>query len=277
MLIVIPTVLLSDLTHVIVYPDNATSFHSRFPLNQESSLVEPMIVLRDEESKDRRELRLALNQFLLNAQPFYFFSLYNWVCDPVWATYEFPEAENWPAKVGFYHIDVDDFILAVFNSTSLPESSDHETKDSGTITLSAGAMVHSLLTNRNRIVIGIGGSCSIDCEMNGSMGTMQMDVGCSVNRLACSKLRNIYSIPRDESSLGIGIKYSYNPSKAVSTIIFIELRKSKLLLRKDDISDIIQIMTFQIENMSQYLLSSTTVSSTNEADMAVIAQTRSYI
>ena len=273
----IPTVLLSDLTHIIVYPDNATSYHLRFPLNQEGSLLEPMIVLKDEENKDRRELQLVLNQFLLNAQPFYFFSLYNWVCDPVWATYDYPEIADCPAKIGFYHININDFILAIFNSTSLPESSDHETGASGGVTLSAGAMVHSLLTNRNRIVIGIGGSCSVDCVMNGNMGTMQMDVGCSINRFACSKLRNIYSIPRDKSSLDIGINYSYDPSKSVSTIILVELRKSKLLLRKDDIADIIQIMTFQIESMSQYLLSSTTVSSTNEADMAVVLLTGSYI
>lgn len=268
---VIPTLLLSDLTHITLYPQNATSYHSKIPVDPNAPITQPMLVLIDEEKADRRDLQLALSRCLFNFQPFFFFSFYYWACEPVWATYDFPEAANWPAKIGVYKVTLNEFILCVMNSTSLPEPSDHEIdKETGQmISFPAGAMVHSMLTNRNRMVLGIGGRCVVNCVLDGNLGTMDVEILCQLNRFACSKIRNVFQIPTDQSYLEMNIHYHYDPSKAISTVITMDLKKSQLLLKKDDLSNLVQIGSFQAQNVSRVLLSSTTVHSTTE-DNAIV-------
>ena len=116
-LTLIPTLFLSDLTHITLYPQNATSFHSKIPVDPDAPISTPMLRLIDEERADKRTFRLDLTRCLVNFQPFFFFSFYYWTCEPVWATYDFPEAANWPAKIGEYAIAnvgdaIDEVVLA---------------------------------------------------------------------------------------------------------------------------------------------------------------------
>lgn len=270
-LVVIPTLLLSDLTHITLYPQNATSYHAKIPVDPDAPITQPMLRLLDEERIDRRSLRLDLSRSLLNLQPFFFFSFYYWACDPVWATYDFPEAANWPAKIGEYQINLPDFIVCLMNSTALPEPSDHEfDKETGQmVSFPAGAMLHSMLTNRNRMVLGIGGTCALRCVLDGNRGTMDVEIRCELNRFACAKIRNVFQIPTDQSSLAMNIQYHYDPSKAISTILMLEWQKSRLFLKKDDLPHLVQIGLFQAQNVSRFLLSPATVHSTIEENAIV--------
>lgn len=270
-LTLIPTLLLSDLTHITLYPQNATSFHSKIPVDPDAPISTPMLRLIDEERADKRTFRLDLTRCLVNFQPFFFFSFYCWTCEPVWATYDFPEAANWPAKIGEYTIHFSEFVVCLMNSTALPEPSDHEfDKETGKmVAFPAGAMFHSMLTNRNRVVLGIGGNCVLNCVLNGNLETMDVEIRCELNRFACAKIRNVFRIPTDQSSIAMAMQYRYDPSKAISTILQLDWQKSRLFLKKEDLPNLIQIASFQAQNVSRFALSPATASAVSE-DNAIV-------
>lgn len=267
----IPTLFLSDLTHITLYPQNATSYHSKIPFDPNAPITTPMLCLIDEERADKRSFRLDLTRCLFNFQPFFFFSFYYWACEPVWATYDFPEAANWPAKIGEYAIHLPEFVLCLMNSTALPEPSDHEfDKETGKmVSFPAGAMFHSMQTNRNRVVLGIGGNCVLDCVLDGNRGTMDVKIRCELNRFACAKIRNVFQIPTDQSALAMEMQYHYDPSKAISTILQLDWQKSRLFLKKEDLPSLIQIASFQAQNVSRFALSPATANAVSE-DNAIV-------
>ena len=116
--LVIPSFLLADSVHVVFLPDAYMS-----PLVPFDSLVdprEPALVLTDFEGLERT-LTLQLRRPLINLRPRFLLSLYHWGTEPLWATYDLPQAKEWPGKKGHYIIHVDGATLAVMRSTSIPE------------------------------------------------------------------------------------------------------------------------------------------------------------
>ena len=184
---------------------------------------------------------------------------------------EIDESDRLMSKIGEYAIHLPEFVLCLMNSTALPEPSDHEfDKETGKmVSFPAGAMFHSMQTNRNRVVLGIGGNCVLDCVLDGNRGTMDVKIRCELNRFACAKIRNVFQIPTDQSALAMEMQYHYDPSKAISTILQLDWQKSRLFLKKEDLPSLIQIASFQAQNVSRFALSPATANAVSE-DNAIV-------
>ena len=140
----LPTVFAADLLHTVIYPHCLSSFHGKIPVNPEGLLNFPMIEIKDVEKSDGRHLQLNIHSLLMNFRPLFLLSLYNWVCDPVWATATLPEAASWPLKIGRYIVNIVQSRIILLNSTSLPEPSDNH------LGYPTGATFHSALSAFDR-------------------------------------------------------------------------------------------------------------------------------
>lgn len=249
-----PTILAADLLHMVVYPHNASSYGGRLPFSLNDPLNIPMLEVKDVEKSEGRNLELNLQSVLLNFRPLFLLGLYNWVCDPVWATSELPEAASWPAKIGKYTVNLIESRLLLLNSTSLPEPSESHAG------FPAGATFHSILTNRNRYCISLVLNAKLACTIDAHTRSMNCSGDFGLTHTLHSRIREVYQKPSSPSNLQLSLDYGYHPvssdSSSFDTHLSVVVNESLLLVPVEGITEILEILSFQSSHLYASLLAS---------------------
>lgn len=262
----IPTVFAADLLHTVIYPHCFSSFHGKLPVNPEGSLKHPMIEIKDVEKSDGRDLELSIHSILLNFRPSFLLSLYNWVCSPIWDTATLPEAASWPLKIGRYVVKIVQTRMILLNSTSLPEPADNH------LGYPTGATFHSALTNRNRTCFSFQVEGCIRCTMNAMEQSMNCVLDLSISNTLVTLIRNLFQDPAAPTNVQFVLNYGNQPnSSSYITTISIKLKESLLLLPIHNLSQLLDILSFQMNHLYASIASSNKQGSSNSDILVLIA------
>ena len=250
--LVIPSFLLADSVHLVFLPDAYVS-----PLVPFDSLIDPLepsLVLTDFEGSERM-LTLQLRWPLINLRPRFLLSLYHWGTEPLWATYDLPQAKDWPAKKGRYAIRVNGATLAVMRSTSIPE--EDLTLEDGVHP--AGSSLFRMRLNGNRLCFSLRCDCDAECVIDGPNNTMDCSTHVNISDLLVTRLLTVFSAPRPDSLLSLDAHYDSQPIDetvtAYASSIQLDVCKSSLAVRWEDVEEISGILMFQLSHTSSYLFS----------------------
>lgn len=263
----IPTLMVADLLHMVIYPHNASSYGGRLPFSLNDPLDAPMLEVKDVEKSEGRDLILNLQSILLNFRPLFLLSLYNWVCDPIWATSELPEAASWPAKIGKYTVDIIESRLLLLNSTSLPEPSESHAG------FPAGATFHSILTNRNRHCVSLVLNARLACTIGAHTRSMNCSGDFSITNTLHGRIREVYQKPSSPSNVQLSLDYGYHPissdSSSFDTHFKVVVNESLLLVPVEGITEIVDILSFQGSHLYSSLLASSSQEIIHNGDILV--------
>ena len=245
-----PTVFAADLLSPIIYPHCGDSYLHSIPVNTEAPITIPMIEIIDYEKPEGRTLHLHLNTCLCNIKPVFFMHLYNWVCDPIWATAELPESSNWPLKVGNYGITFHDSILMVMNSSRSTNSDDF-------INIS----FHSIYTGLQTSCLGCQLDGQLSCNTNAVTNTMECLIEPTISNIFLSKVESLYSkATQTPTNIQFCLQYKCMPitpgSDSYTTTISMDLHHSVLLFSICDLSNTIDIISSHIHQFIDLLSTS---------------------
>ena len=250
--LVIPSFLLADSVHLVFLPD--AYFSPLVPFDSLVDPLEPALVLTDFEGPERM-LTLQLRRPLINLRPRFLLSLYHWGTEPLWATYDLPQAKEWPGKKGRYSIHVDGATLAAMRSTSIPEE-DLTLEDGVHL---AGSSLFRMRLNGNRLCFSLRCSCDAECVIDGPNNTMDCSAQVSVTDLLVTRFLTIFSAPRPDSLLSFDAHYDSQPVDetvtAYASSIQLNVSKSDLMIRWEDVEELSGILLFQLSHTSSYLFS----------------------
>ena len=248
----LPTLFIADTINTVLFPQNGSSYHTRIPTDPEYPLTTPMLLLVDEETVKGRNLQLRLAHWLVNIRPLFFLTLYNWVCDPVWETADWPEAADWPKKVGNYDVHLTKCRAVVSNSTQLPEPS-HPAYP-------ARLTLFGCFTNMNRPCLLLGVETNIHCVMDAAANSIQCDVQSRCDSLVGTIIRAVFATPPNPTHFCIDASYACAPcnesATAFDTTIAVKLSEFSLAIRLQDVPLFTSILSFQFKNTNKYLFAS---------------------
>ena len=249
LLINIPTLFVSDTMNTVLYPQNGSSYQSRIPVNREYPLSTSMLLLKDEETMKGRTLELELAYWLVNVRPLFFLRLYNWVCDPVWETADWPEAADWPKKVGSYDISMRECRSIVMNSTQSPEPNHH--------LYPAGLSLFSAFTNMNRECMVLGVELQANCMLDAQLNTMKCEAELRCHSIIGTVLRSLFSACTNPTHFCVRGTYEsvpcHNDPSIFDTTITGSVQDWSVALRVQDLPLFATILSFQFQNTSKYL------------------------
>ena len=265
LLINIPTLFVSDTMNAVLYPQNGSSYQSRIPMNREYPLSTRMLLLKDEETTKGRTLELQLAYWLVNVRPLFFLRLYNWVCDPVWETADWPEAADWPKKVGNYDISMRECRSIVMNSTQSPEPNHH--------LFPAGLSLFNAFTNMNRECMVLGVELQAKCVLDAQLNTMKCEAELRCHSIVGTVLRSVFSACTNPTHFCVRGTYEsvpcHNDPSIFDTTITGSIEDWSVALRVQDLPLFVAILSFQFQNTSKYLF--TPATSVQEDSVIVVA------